>query len=339
MDKLRLTSYIERFAGKKVLVVGDLFLDRYLVGRATRLSREAPVPVIEFEREFSVPGAAANPANNIQSLGAQAIAVGVVGDDAPGEDLRRRLQAAGIDVSGLIIDPSRPTTTKTRVVAEDGTRIRQQIARIDKLDRRPMDEAIACQILNYLESVIPQVDACLVSDYRSGLVSQNLVKAVLRMAKRWSKLTTADCQGDLFKFRQFAVVKCNQQETETRLATVLEDEESFERATRDLLRRLHVESLVITRGGNGMSIARGDVYAHIPVANRSEVFDVTGAGDTVIAVLTLALLAGATLLDAAHLSNFAAGLVVRKMGNATTTMTELRKAIRDFGPALPDDEG
>ncbi|MBI4316986.1 MAG: hypothetical protein HY675_00735 [Chloroflexi bacterium] len=333
MDKMRLMRHIDAFAGKKVLVVGDLVLDQYVVGRASRLSREAPIPIIEFDRQFSVPGAAANPANNIQSLGAQAYAVGVVGRDDAGEELRRHLQGTGIDVGGMVIDPSRPTTTKTRVVAEDGTRIRQQVARIDRLDRRRLDRTVARKVLSYLESTIPEVDACLISDYRSGLVDGDLVKAVLRMATRHGKLTTADSQGDLFKFKRFSLVKCNQQEAEFRLGCSLGEEASFEPAARDLLRKLRVESVVITRGGNGMSVARGDVYAHIPVANKSEVFDVTGAGDTVIAVLTLALVAGATLLEAAHLSNFAAGMVVRKLGNAVSTASELREAIRGLRPA------
>ncbi|MDA8189550.1 MAG: bifunctional ADP-heptose synthase [Dehalococcoidales bacterium] len=330
MDKSSLIDLVGEFAGKRILVIGDVFLDQYVVGRATRLSREAPVPILEFDRQFSLPGAAANPANNIQTLGGQAIIVGVVGDDEPGIVLKEQLRATGIDVSGIIVDPSRPTTTKTRVVAEDGTRIRQQIVRIDRLDRREMDGNVLKQLLSYIERTIETVHAVLVSDYKSGLVCKQLVDVCLEMARRSGKLLTADSQGDLQKFAGYALVKCNQAEAEARFHEPLAGETSLEAAANLLLKDLRVGAVVITRGGDGMSVADATGYAHIPVANRSEVFDVTGAGDTVIAVLTLALAAEGSLLEAAHLSNFAAGLVVRRLGNATTSPEELRQAIKSF---------
>ncbi|MBI2953452.1 MAG: hypothetical protein HYY30_04000 [Chloroflexi bacterium] len=330
LDKKNLIGLVDKFAGRKILVIGDVVLDRYLVGRATRLSREAPVPILEFDREFTLPGAAANPANNIQSLGGEALAVGVVGDDESGKILKQQLSSSGIDVSGIVVDTSRPTTTKTRVVAEDGTRIRQQIVRIDRLDRREMDPEIRKQVTDYVSSVIADVDAVLFSDYKSGLICQQTVDACLEMAGRRGKLLTADSQGDLHKFAGFTLVKCNHAEAETRLNENLSSEESFQAAAARLLRELRVQSVVITRGWDGMSVADREGYAHIPVTNKSEVFDVTGAGDTVVAVLTLALTAGASLLQATHLSNLAAGLVVRRLGNATTTPDEFRGAIGAF---------
>lgn len=328
MDASKLVGCLDRFAEINVLVVGDVVLDRYIIGRATRLSREAPVPIVEFDREFSLPGAAANPANNLQSLGAKALLVGIVGDDHAGSVLREQLRTAGINTQGLIVDKSRPTTTKTRVLAEDGTRIRQQVARIDHVDRRGIDEVTLENAINYVDSAIENVDALLVSDYKNGLVGQAIVSACLERARRWNKLVTADSQGDLHKFKGFTLVKCNQQEAEASLGSTLRTEAHFASAASRLLKRLQTESVVVTRGGDGMSVASADGYAHIPAANRSEVFDVTGAGDTVIAVLTLGLAAGASILEAAHLSNLAAGLVVRRLGNATPSREELHAFIR-----------
>lgn len=330
MEKSSLISLLGKLAGRRILVIGDVVLDQYVVGRATRLSREAPVPILEFESEFSLPGAAANPANNIQSLGGEALVVGVVGDDEPGLILKEKLGKAGIDASGIIVDPSRPTTTKTRVVAEDGTRIRQQIVRVDRIDRRELDAKILEQVVSYVRATIDKVDAVLFSDYKTGLVSKQLVDACLEMAQGSRKLLTADSQGDLHKFAGFTLVKCNQAEAEARLNQTLSTDESFASAAMSLLRELGAQAVVITRGWDGMSVADKGGHVHIPVANKSEVFDVTGAGDTVIAVLTLALTAGATLLEASHLSNLAAGLVVRRMGNASTTPAELRRAIEAF---------
>jgi len=330
MDTRGLISCLDQFAGLKVLVVGDVVLDRYIVGRAARLSREAPVPIVEFDREFNLPGAAANPANNVQSLGGKALIVGIVGDDLAGKTLREQLEAAGIDTRGLIIDASRPTTTKTRVLAEDTTRISQQVVRIDHVDRRAIDRATLSKTVDYIDSVVDAVDAVLVSDYKNGMMGRTLVQVCLEKAKQHRRIVTADSQGDLHKFKGFTLVKCNQQEAETALGSALRTEAKFARAAERLLKGLHAEHIVITRGGDGMSVANPAGYAHIPVANRSEVFDVTGAGDTVIAVLTLGLAAGASLFDAAHLSNFAAGLVVRRLGNATTSRQELADFILEW---------
>mgnify|MGYP005845318813 FL=1 len=330
MDSSKLIDCLDRFAGLRVLVIGDVVLDRYIVGRAERLSREAPVPIVEFDREFSLPGAAANPANNVQSLGGKALIVGIVGDDLAGKILRQQLDSAGIDTRGLIVDPPRPTTTKTRVLAEDRTRIRQQVVRIDHVDRRAIDSATLAKAVDYIDSIVGDVDAVLVSDYKNGLVGQALVQTCLERVRHYNKILTADSQGDLHKFKGFTLVKCNQQEAEATLGSFLRTDAQFASATGRLLKRLQAEHIVVTRGGDGMSVASAEGYAHIPVANRSEVFDVTGAGDTVIAVLTLGLAAGASLFDAAHLSNFAAGLVVRRLGNATTNREELSDFIRHW---------
>lgn len=325
LDRQRLVAWPLRFAGKRVLVVGDLVLDRYMVGHPTRLSREAPIPVLEYERAFDVPGAAANPATNLQALGGQASVAGIIGADEAGQTLVAMLQSAGIDTTAVVVDAARPTSTKTRVLAEHGLRVHQQVARIDRVDRHPFAAAVERTLVTHLQSIVPHVNAILLSDYKSGLVSDELITTCRTLAHQYGLLLTVDSQGDLLRFADFGIVKANQQETETVLGEPLRSEDDFRRTMLPLAKRLGARALVVTRGGMGLSVATAREYAHIPVVDPSEVFDVTGAGDTVIAVLTLALIAGAPLLDAAYLANFAAGLVVRRLGNATITPEDLSR--------------
>jgi len=331
IEKDKLIRLLPWLRGRRIVVVGDVFLDEYIVGRATRLSREAPIPVLEFERRFHLPGGAANPASNIIALGGVAQQIGVVGDDEAGRQLVQKLREAGIDVTGVVTDPSRPTTTKTRIVAQGSLRFPQQLARIDHLDRRPVGKDVERAIIAHLETLAPQADAVLVSDYRTGVASEVVVAAVRDVTRRHDRLATVDSQGNLHKFHAFDLVKCNHAEAQTAIGQVLSTEEDFRRTGEKLLKELGVQAVVITRGPEGMSlIGTAQEYTHLAAANRSEVFDVTGAGDTVIAVLTLALAAGVELLAAAHLANYAAGLVVRKPGNATATPEELAWAIEHW---------
>jgi len=316
-------------AGRRILVVGDLFLDEYLVGKATRLSREAPIPVLEFVHRFTLPGGAANPAHNIAALGGIALQVGVVGKDAAGRLLLRHLRRVGVGIEGVVTDPSRSTTTKTRLMAQGFLRFPQQVARLDRLDRRPLDTTVQAALLDYLTRAIPTVDAVLLSDYKVGIVNEEVVAVCLSTARRHGKLVTVDSQGDLAKFSGCDLVKCNAAEAQAALNRPLIREADFRQATALLLESLGARYIVITRGAEGMSLQGRDVpYACLPAANRSEVYDVTGAGDTVIAVLTLGLAAGADLVTAARLANVAAGLVVRKLGNAVVTPQELQAALR-----------
>jgi rfaE bifunctional protein kinase chain/domain len=330
-DRGTLLRALPRLRGLKILVLGDLFLDEYIVGRATRLSREAPVPVLEFDRRFYVPGGAANPAHNISALGSKAHQIGVVGNDDSGHKLMERLREAGIAANGLVIDPTRPTTTKTRVLAEGTLVFPQQLARIDQLERRPLDRAVVSQLATHLEAAAPGADAFLVSDYKMGVVNEETITQALRTANEHDTLITVDSQGDLHKFVGFDVVKCNRREAETVAGTRLRGNDDFERAGRDMLSNLKSSAVIITRGDEGLSLVSTDSGClHLPATNRSEVFDVTGAGDTVIAVVTLALAAGLKITEAAQLANYAAGLVVRKLGNATLTVDELAWAIEHW---------
>ena len=333
MDEIRqeLLEFIPQLAGHRILVIGDLFLDEYIVGQATRLSREAPIPVLEFVRRFYVPGGAANPAHNICAVGGQAVTIGLIGRDSEGAQLLAELRQAGIDPAGVVADESRPTTTKTRLMAEGSLRFPQQVARIDRLDRRALSTQIEAGLITQVQRWVPQMDAVLVSDYQTGVASPALVQAALSSAKAQKKLCTVDAQGSLDKYAGFSLLKGNRQEAETAVGRELHTEEDYEQAILGLLDRLDVEAAIITRGAEGLSaMGRREGYHHLPAANRSEVFDVTGAGDTVIAIATLALVAGADLLLAARLANYAAGLVVRKLGNAVTTTTELTWAVENW---------
>jgi rfaE bifunctional protein kinase chain/domain len=223
VDQARLLALLPKLREVKIVVVGDVFLDEYVVGKATRLSREAPVPVLEFEREFDLPGAAANPARNIRALGGKVTAIGVVGADDRGERLRSHLISAGIDVSGIIVDRARPTVTKSRVVAEDGTRIRQQIVRIDRLDRRPLAREIAGELASLVERAGGSADAVLISDYKTGVVCPQVVEAGRSLAAA-GRMVAVDSQGDLHSFGNLSVVKDNQQDAEKALGIALEEE-------------------------------------------------------------------------------------------------------------------
>jgi len=327
-DQSGLAELVPRLAGHRIVVVGDLFLDEYLVGRATRLSREAPVPVLEFERRFTLPGGAANPAHNVVSLGSFAQAVGVIGDDEAGQTLLTHLREAGIQPLGVVTDPGRPTTVKTRIVAQGALRFPQQLVRLDRLDRSPVQGEVAAELRACLEALLPQASAVLVSNYRTGVVTTELARMALEKAHSHRIPIAADTQGDLERFIGYDLVKCNVAEASTALDRELNSNEDFESAALELQSRLGIGAVVITRGPAGLTLleSRSDPV-HLPATNVTEVFDVTGAGDTVIAVLTLGLAADIPLLSAAWLANYAAGLVIRRLGNAVVTPAELVQAI------------
>lgn len=318
-----LRKIVDRFADRRVTVVGDVCLDEYVVGKAHRLSREAPVPVLELERRFYVPGAAANPALNLKALGAEPVLIGVIGGDVEGESLCQAVESRGLRSDGLIVDRSRSTILKTRVLAEVSLLFPQQMVRVDRHDRSPLDETTSAAVATRLKTAAVDADAILFSDYRSGVITTSLT-ALAVDCRRERAYLTADSQGDLRKFSHFALVKANQQEMADHLRRELRTDADFEAAGAEVTSSVDIGATLITRGGAGMSLVqRGGPAWHIPAANRSEVFDTTGAGDTVIAVATLALVGGASLSQAAHLANVAAGIVVRRIGNAAPSLDEL----------------
>jgi len=324
----RLRNYLSLFEGKRVVVVGDLYHDEYIMGKPSRISREAPIVVLEFRRRRIVPGGATAPACNVVALGGVAYQLGVIGDDKPGRELLEELILRKVDVSGCVVDPGRPTTNKLRILAEGDHIFPQQVARIDRADRSPISGEVEKQAIRYLQEIIPQVDAVLFSDYKCGVVQPQVIRAAQEAARLSNVPTVVDSQGDLSKFQGCSLIKCNQQEAEAYLGRELQTEADFAEALNQLCGDLEAQVVVITRGADGMSaIEAGGDYFYAPVATPSEVFDVTGAGDTVIAVLTLALVTGVPLLDAAHLANCAGQVVIRKLGNATISRQELEEEL------------
>lgn len=324
-------TLLARAAGRRLVVVGDVCLDEYLVGRPERLSREGPVPVLAFERRFAVPGGAANPARNLAALGAVALQVGVVGQDAAADELRAVLGDAGIDVAGLVVDPSRPTVLKTRVVAESLS-VPQQVARIDRQARAPIGGAVEAAVVEAIRRGAATADGILVSHYRSGAVTPAVCDAARAAARERSIWLTVDAQGDLERFHGFDLVRVGRQDAAESLRRPLETEADFEAAARGLRDEIGARVVILGRGAEGMSVADdAGGYAVVHPANVSEVFDVSGAGDTVIAVVTLALAAGASVRDAVELANYAAGFVVRRLGVAAPTVEELLAEIDGRG--------
>lgn len=327
---MALADLIPQLAGQRVVVLGDVILDEYLIGRTTRLSREAPIPVLEFEQRRLIPGGAANPAANVVGLGSSAAQIGVVGADAEATALRQVLQARGIATDTLVVDATRPTTVKTRVMAQMGLRFPQQVARIDKLERTPISPAVERELRALLAAQIAGANALLLSDYHVGLLTPGLVETALALAREQGMPITADAQGDLAKYAGFTVVKCNASEASAYLRRDLASDDDFTAAARELRETLRLTGgMVITRGGDGASIATADgATAHCPAPAITDVYDTVGAGDTAIAVITLALTAGAPLDAAAMLANYASGLVVRRVGNYAPSPDELAQAMR-----------
>jgi D-glycero-beta-D-manno-heptose-7-phosphate kinase len=328
-----LDNLIGRLAGQRILVLGDVILDEYLTGTATRMSREAPVPVLEFESRHLIPGGAGNPAANIAALGSTAVQIGVVGADTEADALREVLKSRGIDTRMIVTDASRPTTVKTRIMAQMGLRFPQQVARLDKLSREPVSAHIEEQICSAIREAMLGAHGMLLSDYHAGLLTPALVETVRDIAGSAGVLLTVDAQGELEKFAGFALVKCNADEARAYLRRDITGDAAFEAAARELCHALRLtKAMVITRGGDGATVAHRDgSAAHCPAPDVSDVYDTVGAGDTSIAVLTLATTAGATVVEAAMLANYASGLVVRRVGNYAPTPDELRWAVETWG--------
>jgi rfaE bifunctional protein kinase chain/domain len=321
---------MQAFGGVRVLVVGDLILDKYTIGKPTRISREAPIAVLEHVRDYVVPGGGTSPACTIASLGGYAQLAGVIGDDEPGRELKAELALHKVHTGGIVTDPSRPTITKRRIVAQVTSSMLQQVARIDHIDRTPISGDTEAALIEAIEAQLPACQAVLVSNYKSGTLTPTVVGHIREMANVQGKILAVDSQGDLALFHGFGIVKCNQAEAEEALRRPFAAEADFVDGMSGLIESLDVGAVIVTRSAEGMSVlTRTGAYCHIPVTNTSEVFDVTGAGDTVIAIVTLAVAAGSDLFDAARLANYGAGVVVRKWGNAVLKPDELLEAIQE----------
>ncbi|MFN8371629.1 MAG: PfkB family carbohydrate kinase [Anaerolineae bacterium] len=329
-----LAALVPKLAGQRVLVIGDVILDEYLTGRATRMSREAPVPVLELEARHLVPGGAANPAANVAALGSTASLAGVIGTDASADTLRQVLDGRGISTHLLLSDATRPTTVKMRIMAQMGLRFPQQVARLDTLSREPISLEIERQLGVVIAAEMRRANAVLMSDYHTGLLTPALVSMVRTLAgNTGGTLLTADAQGSLEKYVGFGVVKCNADEARSYLGRELRTDRDFATAAFDLCTMLQLTgAMFITRGADGITWATGDgTVSHSRAPSVTDVYDTVGAGDTAIAVITLAIAAGASFHDAAVLANYASGLVVRRVGNYTPGREELVWALDTWG--------
>ena len=321
-------SLVAGLANKTVLVVGDVMLDEYICGKPTRMSREAPVPVLELESRKYIAGGSANPSANIVALGSRAIQVGVIGGDEAGSRLTQILRDQGIDADGIVTCSDRPTTVKTRILAQMGLRFPQQVTRIDTLTRQPINSHTEDAIADFAEGRIRRVDAVLLSHYHGGLLTPSLVYRLRQLSKNEAVLLTADVQGEFETFRGMDVIKCNADDAQSFLQRVLATDEDFSVAARQLRERLDIShSAIITRGSQGATLSSASGHSHCPAPRVSDVFDTVGAGDTAIATTTLALASGASTAEAVTLANHASGIVVRHLGNYTPSPDELRRSI------------
>lgn len=329
--RTRLQSLIKSFAGKRVLVIGDMVADEYLIGRPTRIAREAPVLILELYEERTIPGGATNVAVNVRTLGAEVFLAGVVGDDAPGQRLRRAIGELQMHQDGLVTDPKRPTSTKTRIMAGSPQIVRQHIVRIDRVDPAEVGEPSKSSIIEYIQRILPTIDAVVLSDYENGVISPQIIEACIPMARQLNKVIVVDSHGSLFRFQGVTALTPNQPEAELTLGITINSREELDAAGQRLLDGSNAQGILITRGAEGMSLfERGKPPLHMPVHrldHRSEIVDTTGAGDTVAATFTLALASGASFAEAAYLANAAAALVVRRLGCASNTPEELMSAL------------
>ena len=325
----RLRQLVEGMRGQRLLVLGDIVADEQVVGRAATVAREAPVLVLEEAERTILPGGATNAAANAAALGASVSVCGVLGDDAMGELLRERLRAAGIDVAGLVVDPARPTTTKTRIWAGGvQQQVQQLLLRVDRVSRQPVDgavlEALMSRLREGLRPTVGRPGAVVMSDYENGVMHRTAVSEGIALARQAGAIVVADAHSDLLRFKGVTALTPNQPEAEATLGRSITSPAELDRAGADLLAGSEAEAVLMTRGREGMALyTHGSAPLHLPAQRREGVVDPTGAGDTVAAVFTLALAAGGSSREAAVLANLAAGVVVAKVGTATVSADEL----------------
>lgn len=319
---------IDSLVGRRILVVGDLILDRYVWGRCERTSPEAPALVLEYESEHVILGGAGNVVHNLCAAGARPIACGVVGRDDNGRQTREMLRALGVPVGGVIADPSRPTSEKTRAMAGG-----QQILRIDRERRHTVGGATLKRIETFIEKNIAKCEGVIISDYAKGVLAPALIARIVALAKKRGVVVVADPKGaDYSRYKGVDFITPNQKEAQAASGVTIEDADSLEAATRQLMRLIGGQGVVVTRGHEGtyLSMRRGRTF--LAPQQPREVYDVSGAGDTFISYFALALAAGHEPEQAVALGNLVGGLSVEKIGVATISLDEARREIDGLGP-------
>ena len=324
-DSKVLSEGIDKFSSCRILVVGDVIMDEFLWGRVERISPEAPVPVVQVEEESLVLGGAGNVVNNIISLGGQALLCGVVGNDAMGRELVHMLEKMNSPSHGLVVEDRRPTTIKTRVVAHS-----QQVVRVDREESEPVTEASIERIITTVKEQTGSIDAIVVSDYGKGVVTRSLMDGLRSLGQDGQPILAVDpTVRNLASYKDVTLITPNNYEAQQMSGIQIEDDQSLRRAGAHLLEELGCQMVLITQGDKGMTLVEGNgETTRIPTVAR-KVFDVSGAGDTVIAAFTLALAAGLTPNEAALLSNLAAGIVVGEVGTAAVAASRLKEILID----------
>jgi rfaE bifunctional protein kinase chain/domain len=331
IDLSALADYVAQFSSKTIVLLGDFVADEFQFGEISRVSREAPVLILRHSHTRLVPGGGANAANNFAALGAHVLPVTAVGDDAAGVKLREYFQTIGVDVSGILTAKNWTTPTKTRYLAGWAHTAGQQVLRVDREPTAPLPEGVRAKLRSVLDSKLKKADALAVSDYGFGVATPAFAR--FARAQRKSKFTiTLDARHNLHAYARSQITSATPNEAEVEelhhatIGTNLEELRRCAQATQDTMR---LQSLLVTRGRDGMALFESaDRVTHIPMHGAAQAVDVTGAGDTVLAVYTLALASGAPPLEAAHIANIAGGLVVMKRGTATISQKELLDAIR-----------
>jgi D-glycero-beta-D-manno-heptose-7-phosphate kinase len=328
----RLRSLFDNFGGKRIAVLGDLMLDKYIWGSVSRISPEAPVPVLEIESESARLGGAANVANNIKSLGAQPILFGIIGDDDAGERISHILDEMSLTKEGIIKVAERPTTVKTRVIAHG-----QHVVRLDQEVKKDVDEKIVAHIMEILQSLRNEVDAIILEDYNKGMLTKNLLAEVITFANKNDKVVGVDPkQNNFFEYKHVTIFKPNRKEAEIALRTPIATDDESLAASRELSRLLDCENVLLTRGEKGMTLlAKGGSYTHLPTKAR-KVADVSGAGDTVISTFTVAIVSGATVTEAAAIANHAGGIVCGEVGIAPVDKERLFTEVTNDQKSIPE---
>jgi D-beta-D-heptose 7-phosphate kinase/D-beta-D-heptose 1-phosphate adenosyltransferase len=320
-------NIFKKFGGTGILVIGDLMVDQYIWGKVKRISPEAPVPVVEVEKENLLLGGSANVAHNVLSLGGKVFITGTVGRDDTGKILINKLLEKGFNTDGIVIDGNRPTTVKTRVIAHS-----QQVVRFDREIKSDISKPTLSLILEYVTSCLPDIKGIIISDYSKGLITKTLIKKLLNLTKSKIFIAVDPKIGHFDYYKGASLITPNVNEASFASSIDIKDDKTLAEAGNTLLKKLQCRAVIITRGDEGMSLfEKSGKSTHIPTCAR-EVYDVSGAGDTVISALTLCHSAGAALEDAAIIANHAAGVVVGKVGTAVATQKEILENMKTCKP-------
>lgn len=329
VDREKLVQCIKNLSQPKVLVIGDLALDEMIYGDTERISREAPVLILQHTQTKLILGGASNAANNASAVnGGKVGVIGVVGDDYQAEQLISAFKKSNIDTTYLVKDKTRKTTTKTRISGSCSQSITQQIVRIDRQTSDFISEKTEKQVLENIEKAIVDYDAIILSDYHIGTLTQRVIDGTIELANKYGKTIVVDAQKDLDKYKNITSMTPNLPDTQKfvgqKYGIFIKDENSMNEAGKKILEAINSKSVLVTCGADGMAVFDSDgTISQIPVFNKSEVFDVTGAGDTVTAIFTMALASGSSPKYAAIVGNIAAGIVVKHFGCATTSVEEI----------------